>query len=64
MRPQSSRRRDQHSRLTGSPREFVPPILRTIHTADDVPAKLNVETMAQMIQFATSLVHVVAVKNR
>jgi hypothetical protein len=38
----------------------VPSILRTIHTPDDVPAKLSEETMQRMQRFAQALVRRVA----
>ena len=45
---------------SGLAQGFVPPILRTIHTPEDAPAKLDAETMAGMVRLATSLVGRVA----
>jgi len=49
-----------NAKESGLAQGFMPAVLRTIHTADDTAAKLQPETMAQMIQLAASLVHAVA----
>lgn len=45
---------------SGLAQGFAPPIMRTIHTAEDTPAKLQAESMTQILQFATALVHAVS----
>lgn len=45
---------------SGLTQGFVPPILRTIHTAEDTPEKLEDGSMAGMVRLATALVRRVA----
>ena len=51
-----------NAKESGLTQGFLPAILRTIHSAEDTPAKLDLETMTQAIHFATSLVHGVAAR--
>jgi hypothetical protein len=53
-----------NSKESGLAQGFLPAVLRTIHTPDDVPAKLQAETMTEMVQFAVSLVHAVTAQRR
>ena len=45
---------------SGLAQGYMPAILRTIHTHEDTPAKVNGETMSRMFQFAYALVLEVA----
>jgi len=53
-----------NAKESGLAQGFLPTAVRNVHSAEDTPAKLNPETMAQMIQLATSLVHDAATRPR